>query len=135
MSDSCRGRALIIDINAFYDNGRLSDVREGSEVDYYNISKLLTDLRFKLVKSQSELSNLNAGVRLALLAIVYSLACYLRCALESFVCFCSLFSEQHELDVSEELTSTTGCHGGGLNRALLSPWASTLPLSYPATYN
>ena len=87
MSDSCRGRALIIDINAFYDNGRLSDVREGSEVDYYNISKLLTDLRFKLVKSQSELSNLNAGVRLALLAIVCSLACYLRCALESFSLF------------------------------------------------
>ena len=41
--------------------------------------------------------------------------------------------EQQELDVSEELTSTTGCCGRGLNRRPLSLWASTLPLSYPAT--
>ena len=43
-----------------------------------------------------------------------------------------LIYKQQELDVSEELTSTTGCRGRGLKRRLLSPWASTLPLSYPA---
>ena len=37
-----------------------------------------------------------------------------------------------KLDVSEELTSTTGCRGRGVNRRLLNFWASTLPLSYPA---
>ena len=41
-------------------------------------------------------------------------------------------SRKQKLDVSEELTSTTGCHGRGLNRRLFSLWASTLPLSYPA---
>ena len=41
--------------------------------------------------------------------------------------------EQQELDVSEEFTSTTGCSGRGFNHRHLSPWASTLPLSYRAT--
>ena len=36
------------------------------------------------------------------------------------------------LDVSEELTSTTGCRGRGLNRRLFSSRTRTLPLSYPA---
>ena len=40
--------------------------------------------------------------------------------------------ERQKLDVSEELTSTTGCRGRGLNRWPFSLWASTLPLSYPA---
>ena len=43
------------------------------------------------------------------------------------------YKERQELDVSEELTSTTECHGRSLNRRPLSPWAITLPLSYPAT--
>ena len=41
--------------------------------------------------------------------------------------------DQQELDVREELTSTTGCRGRDLNRRHFSPWGSTLPLSYPAT--
>ena len=45
------------------------------------------------------------------------------------------YYEQQELDVSEELTSTTGCRGRDLNHRLLSPWASPLPLSYLATAN
>ena len=40
-------------------------------------------------------------------------------------------SSRRELYVIEELTFTTGCRGRGLNCRLLSPWASTLPLSYP----
>ena len=40
--------------------------------------------------------------------------------------------ERQKLDVCKELTSTTGCRGRGLNRRPPSPWASTLPLSYPA---
>ena len=37
-----------------------------------------------------------------------------------------------ELDVSEELTFTTGCRNRGLSRGLFSSCSSTLPLSYPA---
>ena len=54
--------------------------------------------------------------------------CCFRCT------FCSLFngpqqfdanmSSRRELDVSEELTSTTGCCGRDLNRGVLSPSAS-----------
>ena len=62
MSDHTRGRVLIININAFYNKGRLSDVREGSKVDYDNLSKLFKDLRFQLVKNQDKLTNLNAQV-------------------------------------------------------------------------
>ena len=39
--------------------------------------------------------------------------------------------ERQELDICEELTSTTGRRGRGLNRRPLSPRANTLPLSYP----
>ena len=40
--------------------------------------------------------------------------------------------EQQKQYVSKELTSTTECRCRGLNRRPLSPWASTLPLSYLA---
>ena len=43
--------------------------------------------------------------------------------------------ERQELDVSEELTSTTGCRGRGWSRRHFSPWASALPLSHPAIVN
>ena len=62
MSDEVRGRVLIININSFYNNGRLSNVREGSDIDYYNISKLFRDMRFEIVKKESDLTNLNADV-------------------------------------------------------------------------
>ena len=58
------------------------------------------------------------------------------------LCICSLFNgpQQHDVSInsksqmyiSEELTSTTGCHGRDLTADYISPWASTLPLSYPA---
>ena len=58
MSNNVRGRALIININKF-NNGK---ERTGSTVDYDNISKLFKDLRFDIVKSQKELTDLTAQV-------------------------------------------------------------------------
>ena len=49
------------------------------------------------------------------------------------VAWCSNHKQQ-ELDVSEELTSTTKRRGRGLNHRLQDPWASTLPLSYAAIH-
>ena len=62
MTHPSRGRVLIININAFYTKGHLSDVREGSQVDYDNLSRLFKDLRFEIAKSQDKLTNLNADV-------------------------------------------------------------------------
>ena len=45
-----------------------------------------------------------------------------------FVCFALYLTE---LDVNEELNSTTGCRGRGLNHRLFSLWASILPLIHP----
>ena len=47
-------------------------------------------------------------------------------------CFCCAFAPylyEQQLDVSEELISTTRCIG--LNGKPVSPWTSALPLSYP----
>ena len=64
MTHPSRGSVRIININAFYTKGHLSDVREGSKVDYDNLSGLFKDLRFEIAKSQGELTNLNADVSL-----------------------------------------------------------------------
>ena len=58
MSEGVRGRALIINIHTFH-NGM---VRESSEVDYVNISRLFKDLNFDMAKSQQELTDLAAEV-------------------------------------------------------------------------
>ena len=58
MSESVRGRALIINIHTFH-NGM---VRESSDVDYINISRLFKDLLFDIVKSLRELTDLTAEV-------------------------------------------------------------------------
>ena len=60
---------------------------------------------------------------------LFAPAVYLLC-IESFISLGRY--EQQELDVSEELTSTTGCLGRDLNRRLFGHWPTTLPLSYPA---
>ena len=62
MSPAIRGRVLIINIKDFSgtDQSRL-----GSDVDYHNLSTLFKDLRFEIVKSQTELTDLTAEVGLA----------------------------------------------------------------------
>ena len=66
MSPAIRGRALIINTMHFYgtDQSRL-----GSDVDYHNLSTLFKDLRFEIVKSQTELTDLTAEVGLAVISL------------------------------------------------------------------
>ena len=59
MSDGIRGRIMIINITT-----AAGSTREGSKVDYHNISKLFQEMRFDLVKSEQELSDLTAEVTL-----------------------------------------------------------------------
>ena len=72
MSNKIRGRALIININKFNKTGK---VRTGSTVDYDNISSLFKDLRFDIVKSQKELTDLTQQV------LVYYYICLPTCKL------------------------------------------------------
>jgi len=44
MSDPVRGRAMIINNNKFYEDGKLINTRLGSEVDYKNLKLLFKDL-------------------------------------------------------------------------------------------
>jgi len=62
MSDPIRGRAIIINNNMFYEGGKLINTRLGSEVDYENLKLLFKHLRYDLVKTQEELSDLTAEV-------------------------------------------------------------------------
>jgi len=62
MSDPVRGRAMIINNNMFYDDVKLINTRLGSEVDYENLKLLFKHLRYDLVKTQEELSDLTAEV-------------------------------------------------------------------------
>jgi len=62
MSDPIRGRAMIINNNKFYEDGKLINTRLGSEVDYKNLELLFKHLRYDLVKSQEKLSDLTAEV-------------------------------------------------------------------------
>ena len=59
MTEDCRGRVLIININKFNKTGK---ERTGSQVDYDNLSRLFKDLRFDIVKSEKELTDLTAQV-------------------------------------------------------------------------
>ena len=57
MSGEVRGRVLII--NSLHNMGMQ---RTGSEVDYRNISTLFKKLKFDIVKSEAELTDLTAQV-------------------------------------------------------------------------
>jgi len=46
----------------FYEGGKLINTRLGSEVDYENLKLLFKHLRYDLVKTQEELSDLTAEV-------------------------------------------------------------------------
>ena len=59
MSSPIRGRVLIINFKGFSRNRELKD---GSEVDCENISRLFKDLNFDIVKTQKELTNLSSQV-------------------------------------------------------------------------
>ena len=59
MSGGVRGRVLII--NSLHNMGMQ---RTGSEVDYRNISTLFKKLKFDIVKSEAELTDLTAQVLL-----------------------------------------------------------------------
>ena len=59
MSPGIRGRAMIININTFSQTGH---VRTGSEIDYSNLARLFKDLKFELVKTKKELTDLTAQV-------------------------------------------------------------------------
>ena len=59
MSSTVRGRALIINIKNFF---LTRELRDGSEVDYENISGLFKDLNFDIVKTQKELTDLSSQV-------------------------------------------------------------------------
>ena len=59
MSSTVRGRALIINIKSFF---LTRELRDGSEVDYENISRLFKDLNFDIVKTQKELTDLSSQV-------------------------------------------------------------------------
>ena len=59
MSPGIRGRAMIINIKTFSQTGQ---VRTGSEIDYSNLARLFKDLKFDLVKTKKELTDLTAQV-------------------------------------------------------------------------
>ena len=61
MTDAIRGRVMIINIMNF-NNTDLYKKRTGSDVDYKNLVKLFKELRFDIVKSEKELSDLNEEV-------------------------------------------------------------------------
>ena len=59
MSEGVRGRALIININNF---NHPDLERKGSEEDYKNLVRLFKDLRFHIVKTRNDLTDLTASV-------------------------------------------------------------------------
>ena len=59
MTDGVRGRALIININNF-SHPELE--RKGSEEDYKKLQRLFKDLRFGIVKTRKDLTDLTASV-------------------------------------------------------------------------
>ena len=59
MSEGVRGRALIININNF---NHPDLERKGSEEDYKNLQRLFKDLRFHIVKTRNDLTDLTASV-------------------------------------------------------------------------
>ena len=59
MTDGVRGRALIINIHNL-DHPELE--RKGSEEDYKNLQRLFKDLRFGIVKTRKDLTDLTASV-------------------------------------------------------------------------
>ena len=59
MNGDIRGRVMIINIMNFYLTGQK---REGSEVDYRNLRRMFKDLKFDIVKSQDQLTDLTAKV-------------------------------------------------------------------------
>ena len=61
MSDPNRGRVMIINIMNF-NNTELYKRRTGSDVDYKNLVKLFKDLRFDIVKSEKDLTDLTSEV-------------------------------------------------------------------------
>ena len=62
MSDPVRGRVMIINNNKFYEGETLVDTRNGSEVDCANLATLFRQMRFDMVKTSKELSDLTAEV-------------------------------------------------------------------------
>ena len=65
MSDKVRGRILIINTRKLVKDGQPTE-RSGSDVDYSNIRRLFEDLKFDIVKSEDDLTNLTARVKLLL---------------------------------------------------------------------
>ena len=61
MTDAIRGRVMIINIMNF-NNSDLYKKRTGSDVDYKNLVKLFKDLRFDIVKSEKDLTDLTEEV-------------------------------------------------------------------------
>ena len=61
MTDAIRGRVMIINIMNF-NNTALYKKRTESDVDYKNLVKLFKDLRFDIVKSEKDLTDLTAEV-------------------------------------------------------------------------
>ena len=92
------------------------------------------------VHISGNMRNVDNNYLLCLIIFICLLATCLVCL---FVCFCCAYLAglssmmlkwaAGAICKIEELTSTTGCRGRDSNRGLFSPWASTLPLSYPAT--
>ena len=65
MSGKVRGRILIINTTHLEKCGQTTE-RSGSDVDYSNIRRLFEDLKFDIVKSEDDLTNLTARVKLLL---------------------------------------------------------------------
>ena len=61
MSDKVRGRVLIFNTMTLRRDGHYTE-RSGSDRDYSNICRLFKDLKFHIVKSEPELTNLTAQV-------------------------------------------------------------------------
>ena len=61
MSDKVRGRVLIFNTMILRRDGQYTE-RSGSDIDYSNICRLFKDLKFHVVKSEPELTNLTAQV-------------------------------------------------------------------------
>ena len=63
ISDKVRGRVLIFNTMTMTRDGQYTE-RRGSDRDYSNICRLFKDLKFHIVKSEPELTNLTAQVGL-----------------------------------------------------------------------
>ena len=71
MSDKVRGRVLIFNTMTMIRDGQYTE-RRGSDRDYSNICRLFKDLKFHIVKSEPELTDLTAQVVFVFSKLVFT---------------------------------------------------------------